>query len=205
MCNCTLALWEYGGECDSSLFLSDITLPWSCTSHCNRGDLDSLKWFNSPVRKAQVCQVIEMTLNTLTARGKSDRSFPWGPSSHLPVPSGPAHCSGPKVQWFLWIQDPTALSLHRTLGKNHDRDAQGEVLSCRAEACMHVSQQVNLADFNTTPTSFRRRLTRSRALTALSSRWSAALCAANQHRNNETQLLQEGRVLRGEKHGCAES
>lgn len=65
------------------------------------GDLDSLKWFNSLLRKAQVYQVIEMTSNTVIARETSDTNYPWVHTSHLQALSGPVHCSGPKVCWFL--------------------------------------------------------------------------------------------------------
>lgn len=87
------------------------------------------------------------------------------------------------------------------------RDAQGDVLICRIHVCMHVSWQISLLDFNTSHTSFRRRLAWSQALTALSSWWSEVILphyAANQCRNNKTQLLKGGRVLRGEKHGHAQ-
>lgn len=59
--------------------------------------MDSLKWFNSLLRKVQVYQVIEMTPNTVTARETPGTNYLWAHTSHLHVLRGPAHCAGAKV------------------------------------------------------------------------------------------------------------
>lgn len=54
-----------------------------CIPLYTQGELDSLKWFDSLLRKAQVYQAIEMTSNTATERETPHSNDPWAHTSHL--------------------------------------------------------------------------------------------------------------------------
>lgn len=169
--------------------------------------MDSLKWFNSLLRKAQVCQATEMTSNTATARETSDSNGPWAHTSHLHNSGGQQRSVG-----FV-VVGPNSILLAQETRANPWQGMLKETLKemCLAAehvlACMFHGKLACLTSIH--PTSIHNgKASLTQALAALSPWWSEVilpLYTLNQHRNKKTQLLQGKRVLWGEKHGYAAS